>query len=324
MCTNLIRGFRSRERNPETGKRAIVYQLRKGLYDLPATVPCGQCIECRLKASRETAIRCMHEAERHERNTVITLTYATENLPAKGSIEPAHAVKFIKDLRAWEEYRAGKGGRPPATFKTYGCAEYGEKGHRPHYHIILFGFDFDDKVQANGMPPGYYTSDTLTEKWGRGGTQLMDLTFESAAYVARYITKKLTGPRAQEYGDRLPEQTVCVTQKGLGKDWYNEWKEEIYNGDQVYRNTNTGRRIPMRPPKYYDRRYEIENERDYERIKKERRIKNKKHIDKLEKEILNGITTNAFNQGIGGRDLAKQQCTEAKFALLKRGYESDT
>ena len=152
----------------------------------------------------------------------------------------------------------------------------------------------------------------------------MDLTFESAAYVARYITKKLTGPRKQEYGDKLPEQTVCVTQKGLGKEWFNEWKEEIYYTDKVYRSTKDGRRVPMAPPKYYDRRYEIENQERFEKIKKQRREKTKKRIARIEKEIYEGNTTNAINLGIGSRDLADKACKEAAWSQLKRGYESET
>lgn len=321
MCTNLIHGWRSRERHPVTGKRQIVYQMQKGLTDLKAVVPCGQCMECRLKHSRETAIRCVHEASLHKQNCVITLTYSNENLPIDGSIFPEHVVKFIKDVRAKDQYKNISEGKPNSPFKTYGCAEYGEKFGRPHYHIILFGKRFDDEKEYT---PGYYTSEELTEIWGKGQTQIMDLTFESAAYVARYITKKLTGRRKEEYGIKLPEQTVCVTQKGLGKEWFNEWKEEIYDGDKVYRQKKTGGTIGMQPPKYYDRRYEIENNIQYERIKKQRKIKTNKRLDKIEKEIQSGNTTNAMNKGITKRDIADKICKEEKYKQLKRGYENET
>lgn len=325
MCTNLIRGWRSRERHPETGKRGIVYAFRNGLSDRREVVPCGQCMECRLKRSRETAMRCVHEASLHGKlNSVVTLTYAPESLPKGGSIQPEHASTFVKDLRAREDYAAEIQGRPVRRFKTYGCAEYGEKGGRPHYHICLFGYDFDDKKPYAPGVEGYYDSELLTEVWGRGQTQVMDLTFESAAYVARYITKKLTGPSAQEYGDRLPERTVCVTRKGLGKEWYREWREEIYTGDQVFRNTKDGRRIPMSPPKYYDKQYEIDNPQKYLQIQKQRNQQKQKYLDKIQKEINNNNYTNAFNQGIGSRDMADRECKEASWRLLKRGYESET
>lgn len=321
------------ERSPESGKRAIVYKIRKGLYDLPAVTPCGQCTECRLKASRETAIRCMHEASLHgQQNCVVTLTYAPEHLPDNGTIHPEHTVEFMRKLRSREDYRAHLAGEPARRFKTYGCGEYGEEGGRPHYHICLFGYRFDDQKPMRGKE-GYYTSDILTATWGKGGTQIMDLTFESAAYVARYITKKLNISRATpekkaeliklKYQGRLAEQTVCVTRKGLGKEWYKEWKQEIYEGDKVFRNTKDGRRIPMQPPKYYDRQYEIDNQEQYERIKNERKIKRNKRLKKLENEIQDGNYTNAMNQGIGSRDMADLACKEASWKLLKRGYESN-
>lgn len=295
-------------------------------------------------------MQCVHEASTHgEQNCVVTLTYATEYLPPNGSIAPEHASDFIKRLRSHEDYRAekdasegGKGQPEPRRFKTWGCAEYGEEKGRPHYHIILFGYTFLDQVEEEKQP-GYYTSDILTRIWGMGQTQIMDLTFESAAYVARYVTKKLNsstgtpeeilrrmdqvyGPINLETGLRpkLPEQSVCLTQKGLGKEWYLEWKEDIYNGDKVYRNTKDNRRVPMQPPKYYDRRYEIDNEEQWKKIKKEREEKNKKRIDKIEKEIQNGNYTNAMNQGIGSRDLANKACKEASWKMLKRRYENET
>lgn len=325
MCTSLIRGWRSRERHPETGKRGIVYSFKSGLADLRETVPCGQCMECRLKRSREMAIRCVHEASLHgQLNSVVTLTYAPEHLPPGGSLQPEDAATFAKDLRAREDYQAEKEQRPVRRFKTYGCAEYGEKHGRPHYHICLFGYDFDDKKPYLPGVEGYYTSELLDDVWGKGQTQIMDLTFESAAYVARYITKKLTGPRAIEYGDKVPERPVCVTRKGLGKEWYRQWAEAIYQGDQVFRNTKDGRRIPMSPPKYYDNQYEIDNPTKYLQIKNQRQKNNQKKLTSLQKQIQNHNYTNAFNQGIGSRDKANQECKAATWRLLKRGYESDT
>lgn len=285
-------------------------------------------MECRLKKSRETAIRCVHEASLHEQNCVITVTYATPHLPKSGSLAPEHAVKLIKDLRAREDYLAEKEQREPRLFKTYGCAEYGELRGRPHYHIILFGYRFHDEQPHrdgnNAIVEGYYTSELLTDVWGKGQTQVMDLTFESAAYVARYITKKLTGPRAAEYGARISERTVCVTRKGLGKGWYEQWKEEIYNGDKVFRSTKDGKRIPMAPPKYYDLKYEIDNPTQYLKIKNQRQLNNQKRLDKIENEILNHNYTNAINAGCGHRDMADLECKQASWDRLKRGLESET
>lgn len=268
----------------------------------------------------------MHEAKQHEQNCVVTLTYDNDHLPANKSIVPEHAVEFMKRLRDNERYRRQKENdctvRRP--IKTYGCAEYGEKYGRPHYHIILFGYDFSDKKTIRLALPkskneeagkgGYYTSDILDHTWGMGQCQLMDLTFDSAAYVARYVMKKLTGQQASHYGDRLPEQTVCICQKGIGKEWYTKNKHKIYTNDLMFIN---GQKI--KPVKYYDKQYEIEHTESYKQIKEKRNNENKINLQKIEQQIKNGDNTNNWNRF--DRQRAHERCMEAKAALLKRTIE---
>ena len=45
-------------------------------------------------------------------------------------------MKLSKRLRD----RVGYG-----RFRFYACGEYGETTNRPHYHAILFNYDFPDK-----------------------------------------------------------------------------------------------------------------------------------------------------------------------------------
>lgn len=80
-CFRPLKGYKSRVRNRDTGKRSIVFNPREGFHDLPVTLPCGQCIGCRLERSRQWAIRCAHEASLYEENCFITLTYRDEDLP---------------------------------------------------------------------------------------------------------------------------------------------------------------------------------------------------------------------------------------------------
>jgi hypothetical protein len=73
-----------------------------------------------------------------------------------------------------------------------------------------------------------YKSDTLDELWGQGITEIGNVTFDSAAYVARYIMKKVTGPMAEEHyevlqeetgeiGEREPEYTTMSRRPGIGR-----------------------------------------------------------------------------------------------------------
>lgn len=168
------------------------------------TLPCGQCIQCRLARSRRWAVRLMHELKSHEKSAYITLTYNDENLPSDHSVHVRDFQLFMKVLRRHH---------PECQIRFFHCGEYGEQSFRPHYHAIIFGYDFPDRVfkrfnfrlkDVNGDPIQYYTSAELEKLWGRGNVLIGDVTFESCAYVARYIMKKVTGKAVSEEGYKVP------------------------------------------------------------------------------------------------------------------------
>lgn len=303
-CLAPLDAFRSQELNPNTRKFPIVFQLRKGHHDLPITIPCGQCRFCRLEHSRQWAIRASHEAKMYQSNSFITLTYSPEHLPKNGSLNYDHPVTFMKDLRNHLAYQ----GKPP--IRSFGCAEYGSKGQRPHYHILIFNFDFPDKklwktINGNRL----YTSQLLSQLWPYGFTSIGDVTFESAAYVARYVTKKLTGKRAHEYGDRLPERSICVSRMpGLGRPWLDKFGTDVYPSDEVIL-----RGKKMKPPKYYDKIYDqgLDTAPIITKVKKERKRKGKEFAAKNPEESR------------GCRLMDKAIVQESKFKLLFRKYEND-
>ena len=86
-----------------------------------------------------------------------------------------------------------------------------------------------------------------------------DVTFESAAYVARYCTKKITGKLAHEhYKGKLPEYATMSRRPGIGRAWLEKYKDDVYNYDYVV--VRNG--LKLRPPRYYDKIYdEIDSER---------------------------------------------------------------
>lgn len=152
-----------------------------GRYDiaLQLSLPCGQCIGCRLERSRQWAMRCMHEASAFDSNAFVTLTYDDASLPPNGSLKYSDYQLFMKRLRKAIE---------PSKVRFYMCGEYGEEEFRPHFHACLFGFDFPDKVKfkTTGSGSTIYTSKMLETLWPHGLCSTADVTFESAAYVARY------------------------------------------------------------------------------------------------------------------------------------------
>lgn len=146
---------------------------------------CGQCMPCRINRRRVWTHRIMLEALEHEYNSFVTLTYADENLPADGSVDSVTLQLFIKRLR--KRYEAGG-----IKFRYYGCGEYGETGHRPHYHVALFGIPGCIKARQffDGQKPCCPACDLVFQSWKLGRIQAGTLTRESAAYIAGYVTKK--------------------------------------------------------------------------------------------------------------------------------------
>ena len=100
-------------------------------------LPCNKCINCKMRYAKEWAIRCMHEAhpEINKDNCFITLTFNDENLPKDKSLDVRTFQLFMKRLR--------KKVKKPLRF--YHSGEYGEIKRRPHYHALIFGYDFPDK-----------------------------------------------------------------------------------------------------------------------------------------------------------------------------------
>jgi len=172
-------------------------------------------------------------------NCFVTLTYDDDHVPVGGSLVKRDLQLFMKRLRK----RFGNG------IRFYGCGEYGGVSVRPHYHVLLFNFDFSDKklLKSDGRGGYLYTSEACHELWDFGYNVIGSVDFNSCAYVARYICDKLDGDRVEEYGGRLPEFTLMSRRPGLGKCWFEKYGVETYNMDSVIMN---GREV--RPPRYYD------------------------------------------------------------------------
>ena len=201
------------------------------LWNHPTHGPtkCGQCVECRLAYSREWAIRITHEQMMHEKSCMLNLTYDDDNLPAYGQLHKRHLQLFFKRLR-----KAGY------KFRYVASGEYGEKTRRPHFHIALFGVDFSDDRIVFGRAAGgdrTYISNAVSRYWTAGNHLIGSLNFESAAYIARYIMKKLKGPNVSpiplattEDGELiLPNPEFLIMSKGrqkgqgIGAGWFRDF-----------------------------------------------------------------------------------------------------
>ena len=116
----------------------------------------------------------------------------------------------------------------------------------------------------------------LERLWPQGLSSVGTVTFESAAYVARYITKKFLGPNAADHYERVdtdtgeiisitPEYTTMSLKPAIGKTWFENYSTDVYPSDEV-----VIRGKKMKPPRYYNGLYELEHPEQMLAIKKSR------------------------------------------------------
>lgn len=316
-CFKPLKGYRSRELTPK-GKRSIVFNPKQGYIDQRVDIPCGQCRFCRLERSRQWAIRCVHESKLHNENSFITLTYDDKKLPKNGSLQVKDFQDFMKRLRRNEEYSAEKEKKIPRKIRFFHCGEYGELHSRPHYHACLFGYDFTDKYHWETIRGQKYSRSAILEDlWTYGNSRIGNLTFESAAYVARYITKKITGPLAKLYYEEEDEETgqlkvlqpeyVTMSRRpGIAKLWFEKYKTDVFPSDFVLLERKN-KYIKCKPPKFYTGQYEITDPESHRKLKirREQQGKNQAHDNTYE------------------RLKVKEKIMEINAEQLKRNYENE-
>lgn len=193
------------------------------------------------------------------------------------------------------------------------AGEYGEKYGRPHYHALIFGHRFDDRkfLRQTGSGFNIYSSSQLAQSWPFGHSSVGDLTFESAAYVARYCLKKISGPDSDVH--YLDAKTGVIREKeftnmsrggrkkghgGIGAPWYEKFQSDCYPfGTKIVNG------VECKTPRYYDSLYEKDDPRGFAKLK----AKRNSLIDVVENSV--------------ARLLVKEEVTLSKISKLKRELE---
>lgn len=255
----------------------------------------------------------MHEASLYPHNCFITLTYEDDELPLpywkispqgdlvqSGSLLKSDFQLFMKRLR--KRFSDDR-------IRYYHCGEYGDLLGRPHYHALLFGFDFVDKIpwQVRKDLP-VWRSEALEECWPKGRSEIGTLTFESAAYVARYCTKVVNGPMAVDHyqvcdvvtgevQSLQPEYATMSRRPGIGAGWFEKFSSDVYPSDEVI-----SRGFPGKPPRYYDSLLERADAELLEEVQFRRRRQRTPDDSR-------------------GRLAVRENCAVARFRLFSRSLE---
>jgi len=298
-CTNPLQA--QRYICGSTGVEAIRFRNFNGEPDLQ--LPCNKCPSCKLRKAKEWALRLWHESQMHDECCFVTLTYDDEHLPAYENLKHRDFQLFMKRLR--EKYEGRK-------ILYYMCGEYGDRTHRPHYHVVLFNYYPPDAVYHRTHNKNrYYKSAELDKLWRCGFTDTSAVTYHSAGYVARYTLKKqLNNTDVQEryvyldvHGDlktRKFEYVRMSLRPGLGLSWFKKYYLRTVQEDCVL--DPNGNPCPV--PRYY-----LHYLRDY--IHEET-------YDELAAKRLEKAQNNPDNDP--STLPAKRICTEARLKQLPRPY----
>lgn len=246
-------------------------------------IPCGKCVGCRLEYSKQWANRCMLELQYHDSAYFVTLTYNDFAVPKSYYPDPETGEaqqSLTLSKRDWQLFMKRLRFQHSAdNLRFFMCGEYGPSTYRPHYHAIIFGLHLDDLVPWKKSPQGYqyYLSPSLSKAWSSsveqkdlfgdsfqspkaelGHVLVGEVTWETCAYTARYIMKKLKGQEAKFYSDfNLEPPFVLMSRRpGIARQYFDD-HPDMYDYDFINIKTPQGGR-KMRPPRYYDKLFDIE------------------------------------------------------------------
>lgn len=199
-------------------------------------IPCRKCDECKAKYAQDWSIRCYHEFIIRGCASFITLTIDSSkcklfidkiersfrngsNTYCKRCINGSRYFSYPIDyslnrglildwLKKFRDYLYRDKG---LSIRYFGCGEYGDCDERPHYHILIFGYDFPDKhfFRKSNKGVDLYLSEELSEQWPYGLCTVQTCNFQACMYTAKYCTKKLKFDDSQSefeyYYGRVPE-----------------------------------------------------------------------------------------------------------------------
>ena len=219
-------------------------------------LPCGKCIACRLTYAQEVSIRCVHESQMYQNNSFVTLTYSEENLSSEklvykdfqdfskrlrskvlseylDTIYPGEKEKTQKNL--WAQLPKEERNKHNELIKIpiLVTGEYGDIGKRPHFHALLFNWRPNDLVHkyCNFRGDKVSSSKILDDLWGKGITELGDVTLQSANYCARYALKKLMhGPDGSHNYQPISKRS---SRHAIGASWIKKYYPDVFNHGHV-------------------------------------------------------------------------------------------
>lgn len=298
-CFNPVKGY---ER--EDGSFSFT-NLRRDRAKGSMLVPCGnRCEGCLADRASAWADRAVLELRTSGGvGCFLTLTYDDEHKPEGFAFRYEDVQRFLKRVRRR---------RPCARVSFVACGEHGEQTLRQHYHLCVFGTDFDrTEVFGKGDSGSLvYLSAELSELWPYGNALVGDLTRESARYVAAYAVKRDAPRRAVDpvTGElvELPFPFLtCSNRPAIGLAALERWPADFLSGSIVRNDGSTGSL-----PRFFRKRLRASFPAEWSETQARMQ---RDGVERNAREMLS--TTQSHEQ----RDAVKREVFLAKSRSLSRG-----
>ena len=190
-------------------------------------VPCGKCPACRANYRSELVFRIQQEYLANAFSVFVTLTYDNDHLPKDLCVNKDDVQKFHKRLR---KHFA------PQELRFFLISEYGDRGHRPHYHGLYF---FKSIQDYNAL------YDIFVKSWNLGFIKFGEVEIGSILYCTKYCLKGNDVPEGRKPNFRL----MSKMHGGLGSLYLENMSSFHIESEQFSYVSSFGRTCRM--PRYY-------------------------------------------------------------------------
>lgn len=252
----------------ETLGQYYVFDYETGVcWPMFIEVPCGHCILCKDKKTRDWKFRALCESITSDNSTYfVTLTYNPKYFPSRGVHKEAVQL-FMKRLRI-KLSRLGI----EHNIKYFAVGEYGKDSKRPHYHLLLWNFPDNDKVHFPNITAVLHFIEECwsTYKRDENGVWIYPKGSRTPArdplgfcycepcdkgaygYVMKYMRKSITPPPGMNPTFYLSSKFIGAAYAMQYKDFYAKHPEhlEISAFDPLLGETVT---VPL--PAYFVNKY---------------------------------------------------------------------
>lgn len=186
--------------------------IQTGKRGEQVTVPCSQCLPCRLTRRDQWACRALLEPRNGLRPSFWTLTISEDNISTLDTDGPRLMVRRFLDSLRLSERRSGN----PLPIRSFGSLDYGGLFGRPHFHFLIWN------LCENWLPQEPYRKSLPRIRysiahWPHGHVDSAPFNPQTARYVSRYVAGIWTPTELQDTSsDPLPRMNFHATRPGLG------------------------------------------------------------------------------------------------------------